>query len=80
MQDSARILVTPQRRLTEEGATFRTVVQTTRERLARHYLSNTTLPHREISFLLGYDEPSSFFRAFHDWSGQTPETFRVAAR
>jgi AraC-like DNA-binding protein len=71
---------TLQRRLTEEGVTFRTVVQATRERLAQHYLSNTALPHREISFLLGYDEPSSFFRAFHDWSGETPESFRVAAR
>ena len=74
---SARTL---QRRLTEEGVTFRNVVQTTRERLAQHYLSKTALPHREISFLLGYDEPSSFFRAFHDWTGETPESFRVAAR
>jgi AraC-like DNA-binding protein len=71
---------TLQRRLTEEGVTFRNVVQTTRERLAQHYLSKTALPHREISFLLGYDEPSSFFRAFHDWCGETPGSFRVAAR
>ncbi|MFK8023021.1 MAG: AraC family transcriptional regulator ligand-binding domain-containing protein [Ilumatobacter sp.] len=71
---SARTL---QRRLTDEGITFRAIVQTTREKLARHYLSNTTLPFREISFLLGFDEPSSFFRAFHKWSGQTPETFRT---
>lgn len=73
---SARTL---QRRLTDEGTTFRSIVQTTREKLARHYLANTTLPYREISFLLGFDEPSSFFRAFHDWSGQTPETFRVSS-
>ena len=74
---SARTL---QRRLTDEGVTFRNIVQTTRERLARHYLSNTTLPHREISFLLGFDEPSSFFRAFNDWFGTTPESFRTANR
>lgn len=71
---------TLQRRLTEEGTTFRTIVQTTRERLAKHYLSGTALPHREISFLLGFDEPSSFFRAFHEWSGETPESFRVVSR
>lgn len=74
---SARTL---QRRLTDEGVTFRHIVQTTRERLARHYLSNTALPHREISFLLGFDEPSSFFRAFHEWSGTTPESFRTTTR
>ncbi|MFK7919869.1 MAG: AraC family transcriptional regulator ligand-binding domain-containing protein [Ilumatobacter sp.] len=74
---SARTL---QRRLTDEGITFRAIVQTTREKLARHYLSNTALPYREISFLLGFDEPSSFFRAFHTWSGQTPETFRTNNR
>lgn len=71
---SARTL---QRRLTEEGVTFRDIVRATRERLAEHYLTNTAMPHREISFLLGFDEPSSYFRAFHDWSGQTPESFRL---
>ena len=69
---------TLQRRLTAEDTTFRTIVQTTREKLARHYLRNTRLPYREISFLLGFDEPTSFFRAFHDWTGQTPEAFRIS--
>ena len=30
----------------------------------------------EISFLLGFDDPNSFFRAFHNWTGKTPEGFR----
>jgi AraC-like DNA-binding protein len=30
----------------------------------------------EISFLLGYDDPNSFTRAFHHWTGTTPEAFR----
>jgi len=34
----------------------------------------------EISFLLGYEEPNSFFRAFHAWTGQTPEQARAALR
>ena len=30
----------------------------------------------EISFLLGFEEPNSFFRAFNEWTGRTPETVR----
>ena len=33
----------------------------------------------EISFLLGFEEPNSFFRAFGEWTGRTPETVRRAA-
>ena len=30
----------------------------------------------EIAFLLGYDEPNSFARAFHSWTGETPHAAR----
>jgi AraC-like DNA-binding protein len=70
---------TLQRRLGESGVTFQTLVNQTREELARHYLSQTTLSIAEISFLLGYGDPNSFFRAFHDWTGQTPEGLRKGA-
>lgn len=32
----------------------------------------------EISFLLGYDDPNSSFRAFRTWTGQTPEALRAS--
>lgn len=70
---------TLQRRLSEEGVSFQSIVNQTREELARHYLSNTTLSHGEISFLLGFEDPNSFFRAFHEWTGCTPEALRQAA-
>lgn len=71
---------TLQRKLDEEGENFRTLVNSTREKLARHYLKNTSLPNTEIAFLLGFEDPNSFFRAFHDWTGQTPDSARHAAR
>lgn len=67
---------TLQRRLAEDGVTFQALVNQTREALARHYLTNTTLSNGEISFLLGFEDPNSFFRAFHDWTGRTPEALR----
>lgn len=69
---------TLQRRLGEDGTTFQSLVNRTREELARHYLSNTTLSNGEISFLLGFEDPNSFFRAFHDWTGGTPDGLRHA--
>lgn len=70
---SARTL---QRRLADENVTFRALVQRTRERLARHYLVHTSVTYGEVAFLLGFDEASSFFRAFREWTGHTPEFVR----
>lgn len=71
---------TLQRRLSAEGLTFQQLLDRTRERLARHYLGSSTMTGAEISFLLGYEDPNSFFRAFHAWTGQTPETVRASLR
>lgn len=67
---------TLQRRLETEGETFRALVNATRETLARHYLGNTTLSAGEIAFLLGFEDPNSFYRAFQDWTGLTPDSVR----
>ena len=69
---------TLQRRLSGEGTSFQAVLNTTRHELASHYLSKTSLSCAEISFLLGFDDPNSFFRAFHEWTGKTPEGVRQA--
>ena len=70
---SARTL---QRKLKSEGTTFRERLNGTREMLARHYLGSSRMPAAEISFLLGYEDPNSFFRAFHAWTGTSPERMR----
>lgn len=68
---------TLQRRLHDEGETFQVVLNRTREALARHYLKRPDLSATEISFLLGYEDPSSFSRAFAAWTGTTPEQMRA---
>jgi AraC-like DNA-binding protein len=47
---------------------------------ARHYLANTTMSGAEIAFLLGFEDPNSFYRAFQLWTGQTPDSARNAMR
>lgn len=70
---------TLQRRLRDEQTTFQTVLNATREALARHYLTASTMPASEIAFLLGYTDTNSFYRAFHTWTGQTPQTVRATS-
>ncbi|MCG8419280.1 MAG: AraC family transcriptional regulator [Proteobacteria bacterium] len=67
---------TLQRRLQGENTSFQEVLSATREALARHYVGTTSLSGAEISFLLGFEDPNSFFRAFNDWTGTTPERMR----
>lgn len=68
---------TLQRRLNEESTSYQVVLNKTREKLARHYLANSTLTGAQISFLLGFEDPNSFARAFHYWTGTTPNRLRA---
>jgi AraC-like DNA-binding protein len=70
---------TIQRRLALEGTSFSALVQETRDALARYYLGATTMTVAEIALLLGFDEPNSFYRAFREWSGNTPRQYRARA-
>jgi AraC-like DNA-binding protein len=68
---------TLQRRLKNEGKSFQGILDSTREELAKHYLKSSSYSGAEISFLLGFEDPNSFFRAFHSWTGTTPEQARM---
>jgi AraC-like DNA-binding protein len=60
-----------QRRLKDEGTVFQAVRDEMRRDPADHYLGQG-MSFAEISFLLGFSEPSAFFRAFKRWTGLTP--------
>ena len=68
-----------QRRLSEEGTSFQKLLDETRFEMSDRYLKDTGLSFPEISYLLGFRETSSFFRAFHGWTGTTPGDYRTAA-
>ena len=68
---------TLQRKLKQENTSFQTLLNNTRQALAEHYFAKSTLPIVEISFLLGYEDSNSFYRAFRNWTGKTPEQMRT---
>ena len=72
---SARTL---QRRLKEEEVSFAERLDTFRERMAGMLLARRDLAIYEVAFLLGYSDPSTFFRAFRRWKGVSPRQFREA--
>ncbi len=66
-----------QRRLRDEATSFNAVREQTRRELATRYLDEK-LSIAEVSFLLGFSEPSAFFRAYKRWTGETPRATRPA--
>lgn len=71
---------TLQRRITEEGLTFRQLLNETRKELIREYLSDDSVEITEAAFLVGFENTNSFYRAFRSWEGQTPAAWRAAHR
>lgn len=71
---------TLQRRLQGSGSSFQRVLEEARHQMARYYLSNSTLELNEAAYLLGFEDPSSFGRAFRSWEGMLPSDWRETHR
>jgi AraC-like DNA-binding protein len=66
---------TLQKRLEEEGVIFSDLLRDIRHRLARKYLREN-YSVEQITYLLGFSEPSAFRKVFKKWSGVTPREYR----
>jgi len=64
------------RRLAEERASFRQILDQVREDFARALLQDRSLSIGDIAFFLQYSEPAAFHRSFRRWTGRTPNAFR----
>jgi AraC-like DNA-binding protein len=78
--DVARLLGfserTLQRRITEEGGSFKELLLEARQETCRRLLSDIAIQMDEVAYMLGYQDTRSFYRAFRDWEGVTPSTWR----
>jgi AraC-like DNA-binding protein len=71
---SPRVL---QKRLKEVGTSYQTILDETRETLAKRYLEREDRSLLTVATLLGYSELSAFHRAFKRWTGMTPGQWRA---
>ena len=73
-------LRTVQRRLKEEGSSYRAIKSALRRDIALSKIEKSKKSVGEIANELGYAETSAFFRAFVDWTGETPTSYRRRMR
>ncbi|HEY5603767.1 MAG TPA: AraC family transcriptional regulator [Gammaproteobacteria bacterium] len=66
-----------QRKLKEEGTSFKELLNQTRRELAEQYIENSRLSINEITYLLGFSDPANFSRAFKRWHGVSPSHYRA---
>ncbi len=71
---------TVQRRLQQACITFEEILEPLRRDLALHHVARDEKSISQIASLVGFSEPSAFYRAFRRWTGTTPRSYRAAAR
>jgi len=66
------------RRLSEEGTSFRSILDDVRREFACALLQDRSSSIADIAFFLQYSEPAAFNRSFRRWTGRTPGEYRNA--
>ena len=64
------------RRLDDEGTTFQAIKDELRRDVAIQRLTKTNIPIAVIGAEIGFDDPTTFHRAFKKWTGSTPGAYR----
>lgn len=65
-----------QRKLKEKDTNYRSLLDDTRKDLALQYIKECHHSISEITYMLGFSEPSNFTRAFKRWTGYAPVDYR----
>lgn len=70
-------VTTLRRQLQKDDTSYQKLKDECRMEAAFHYLGCMDLSNNAIAEMLGFDEPSAFFRSFKKWTGQTPGEYRA---
>lgn len=80
-EDIARLLClgdrTLRRRLEEEGTTFQKILDDTRREMAQHYFALQRYSAGEITYMLGFKDQGTLFRASRRWFGVSPKQYQA---
>mgnify|MGYP002147991206 CR=1 FL=1 len=68
------------RKLVKENTSFKQLLDSHLMQVSLPYLITEDLSIEDISFIVGYQAPRSFFRAFRRWTGDSPADFRLKNR
>ncbi len=68
------------RQLGEEGTSFREIKDQLRRKIALRLVRETRQPIGAIAAEVGFSSTTAFYRAFKNWTGSTPRSFRLAGR
>jgi AraC-like DNA-binding protein len=68
------------RTLEAENTTFSDILDEFRRNKAENLLSTSVYSITDIGYLCGYNESSSFVRAFRRWNGMSPRQYRGQAQ
>lgn len=68
------------RRFADEGTHFQAVKDALRRDIAVHRLANSNTSVAALAFDLGYADATGFCRAFRQWTGSSPASYRQGAR
>src|SRR5690606_17320046 len=77
---ASRLYISPRtlrRKLLAEHTSFQRIVSEVRRDLALYYLTETSLPTKQVAFSLGYSTANNFHRAFKEWTGQRISAVRL---
>ena len=67
---------TLRRQLSQQGMSFRGLLDELRAQLAIRYLRETSMNNDDISVAVGFRDPANFRHAFRRWTGRSPSAFR----
>ncbi|RRC99675.1 AraC family transcriptional regulator [Amphritea balenae] len=67
---------TLRRRLADEDSSYQKIKDECRKKAAINYMDSPQLSINDVAALMGFDEPSAFFRSFKKWTGMTPGEYR----